>query len=131
MMSSNTRLDVEPFIESIVRKVALISAEPCSEGYAGWTARKFAEANKRLPQQKITGLPGQPARRIMSGFLLLVCQTFHTVAVRKVAVSRQRFQRRVDILQNRRLALLAPVQGDHLLVRFDLENIPRQFFEII
>lgn len=67
----------------------------------------------------------------MSGFLLLVCQTFHTVAVRKVAVSRQRFQRRVDILQNRRLALLAPVQGDHLLVRFDLENIPRQFFEII
>ena len=44
MMSSNTRPDVQPFIESIVRKVALISAVPCTEGYAGEAARKFAVA---------------------------------------------------------------------------------------
>ncbi|MNC65393.1 hypothetical protein D3C75_1156780 [compost metagenome] len=41
------------------------------------------------------------------------------------------FQRGIDLLQNVGLALLAPIQGNHLLVGLDLVDITRQFFEMI
>ncbi|MNN58582.1 hypothetical protein D3C81_1736370 [compost metagenome] len=35
------------------------------------------------------------------------------------------------MLQHLGLALLAPIQGDHLLVGLDLVDVGRQFFEMI
>jgi hypothetical protein len=40
--TSNTRMHVRPFIESIVRKVALIRGSLCLKGYAG---REIEEKN--------------------------------------------------------------------------------------
>lgn len=58
-------LHVKPFIESIVRKVALIRCSLCLTDYAGGTLRKKIEHFWRTPSvrsaaQRITGLPGQP-----------------------------------------------------------------------
>ena len=41
-------------------------------------------------------------------------------------MSGQGFEQRINILQHTRIALLAPVQGDHLLVRLDLVDVGRQ-----
>ncbi len=45
--------------------------------------------------------------------------------------SGQRLEGDIDVLQNLGLALLAPIQGDHLLVGLNLVDIVRQFFEMI
>ena len=68
---------------------------------------------------------------MMSGFLLPVCQTRRAIAARNILTLRQRFQHRVNVLQNSRLALLAPIQGNHLLVRLDLVDVGWQFFKMI
>ena len=46
-------------------------------------------------------------------------------------VSGESFERGINLLQNFGFALLAPIQGNHLLVRFNLVDIGRQFFEMI
>ncbi|MNF55963.1 hypothetical protein D3C85_1068040 [compost metagenome] len=46
-------------------------------------------------------------------------------------VSGEGFEGGVDLLQHLGLALLAPVQRDHLLVRLDFVDVGRQFFEMI
>lgn len=40
--------------------------------------------------------------------------------------SGQRFKQRINVLQNLRVALLAPIQGNHLLVGLDFVDIGRQ-----
>ena len=68
---------------------------------------------------------------MMSGFLLLVCRTYRAIAVRNILMLRQRFQHCVNVLQHRRLALLAPIQSNHLLVRLNLVDVGWQLFEMI
>lgn len=62
---SNTQAHAKPFIESIVRKVALIRCSPCLTSYAGVNPKKKYQRFLRMPSvrsapQRITGLPGQP-----------------------------------------------------------------------
>ena len=70
----NTRVHVWPFIESIVRKVALIRGSFRLRGYAGGDLEENLSTLGRMPSVRsahtVSGLPGQPGPMLMSGFLL-------------------------------------------------------------
>jgi hypothetical protein len=129
-------MHVNSFIESIVRKVALIRCSPRLTSYAGMDLKKKDERAGRMPGvrsalQRITGLPGQLQPDDDVGLFIACLSALRALAERNALISRQRFEHRINVLQNGRLALLAPIQGDHLLVRLDLVDIGWQFFEMI
>jgi hypothetical protein len=70
----NTRVHVRPFIESIVRKVALIRGSLYLKGYAGgdWSriCQRVDDCQASDQPTPFSGLPGQPGPMLMSGFLL-------------------------------------------------------------
>ncbi|WP_148058619.1 hypothetical protein [Pseudomonas frederiksbergensis] len=75
----NTQVHVRPFIESIVRKVALIHGNLRLSSYAGGTLRKKFERFWRMPgvrsaPQRFPACLANPSPMMMSGFLLPVCQ---------------------------------------------------------
>ena len=85
----------------------------------------------RSAHTEFTGLPGQPRPMILSGFLLPTKMARPLRSRGRGPISGERLERGVDLLQNLGLALLAPVQSDHLLVGLDFVDIARQFFEMI